>query len=177
MVETDEIYVVPHFISEGYFTPKVIPRELGLAGPITRRNGKTIQYCEPIGSHPRMTDLLLQQVTRIAPDIPLAQTTPLVAAHGTGLNENSAVVAKKLAKEIGFRNLCGQVLAVNLEEEPLISDRPSFVSFPYVVVIPFFIADGHRHYRRSRTNPEQIEVRNINAWILFWPLSYQSGDT
>ena len=65
-VETDEIYVVPHFTSEGYFTQKVIPRELGLAGPITRRNGRTIKYCEPVGSHPRMTELLLQQVTRIA---------------------------------------------------------------------------------------------------------------
>jgi hypothetical protein len=47
------------------------------------------------------------------------------------------------------------------------SDWRSLVTFPYVVVIPSFIADGHRHYRRSRTNPEQIEVRNINAWILF----------
>ena len=74
-------------------------------------------------------------MTRIAPDIPLAQTTPLVAAHGTGLNENSAVVAKKLAKEIGFRNFRGQVLAVYLEVEPLISDLPSLVSFPYVVVV------------------------------------------
>ena len=52
MVETDEIYVVPHFISEGYFTQKVILRELGLADPISRRNGRTIQYCEPVGSHP-----------------------------------------------------------------------------------------------------------------------------
>ena len=81
MVETNEIYVIPHFITEGYFTRKVISRELELAGPITRRKGRTIKYCEPVGSHPRMTDLLLQQVTRIAPDIPLDQTTLLVAAH------------------------------------------------------------------------------------------------
>ena len=46
-----------------------------------------------------MTELLLQQVTRIAPDIPLAQTTLLVAAHGTGLNENSAVAAKNAGQE------------------------------------------------------------------------------
>ena len=30
------VYVVPNFISSGYFTEQVIPRELGLAGPITQ---------------------------------------------------------------------------------------------------------------------------------------------
>src|SRR5467141_509493 len=32
-----EVYVVPNFISEGYFTETVIPRELELNGPITKR--------------------------------------------------------------------------------------------------------------------------------------------
>ena len=35
-VESDEVYVVPAFISEGYFTQQVIPREFGLEGPVTR---------------------------------------------------------------------------------------------------------------------------------------------
>ena len=33
MVDADDIYVVPNFISEGYFTQTVIPRELGLTVP------------------------------------------------------------------------------------------------------------------------------------------------
>jgi sirohydrochlorin cobaltochelatase len=129
MVETDEIYVVPHFISEGYFTPKVIPRELGLAGPIARRNGKIIKYCEPIGSHPRMTDLLLQQVTRIAPDIPLAQTVlwslPMEPALMRIPPSSQKSWPRKSDSVISVARL-----AVCLEEEPLISDRPSLVSFP-----------------------------------------------
>src|SRR5437762_11952445 len=32
-----EVFVVPNFISEGYFTQTVIPRELALDGPITTR--------------------------------------------------------------------------------------------------------------------------------------------
>jgi sirohydrochlorin cobaltochelatase len=146
MIETDEVYVVPHFISEGYFTQKVIPRELELTGPITWRDGKSIKYCEPVGNHPRMTDLLLQQAMRIAPGVALDQTALLVAAHGTGLNENSAVAAKKQVKEIGARNLFGQVAAVYLEEEPLISSWASLVHFPNVVVIPLFISDGLHSY-------------------------------
>src|ERR1700675_916933 len=44
-----EVYVVPNFISEGYFTQTVIPRELELNGLITKRsNGQLWRYCEPV---------------------------------------------------------------------------------------------------------------------------------
>ena len=32
-----DVFVVPNFISEGYFTQTVIPRELELKGPVTTR--------------------------------------------------------------------------------------------------------------------------------------------
>src|SRR5690606_3695889 len=75
MVESDEIYVVPHFISEGYFTRKVIPRELELEGPLTLRDGRTIKYCLPVGSHPHMTEVLLHQARTVAPGVPPEETT------------------------------------------------------------------------------------------------------
>src|SRR3977135_3135665 len=53
-----EVFVVPNFISEGYFTQTVIPRELELAGPITTRaNGQNWIYCEPVGNKPPGTQL------------------------------------------------------------------------------------------------------------------------
>ncbi len=66
MVESDVIYVVPNFISEGYFTQTVIPREMELTGPVTRRDGKTIYYCDPVGNHPRMTKALLRRAREVA---------------------------------------------------------------------------------------------------------------
>src|SRR5438067_1035717 len=48
-----EVFVVPNFISEGYFTQTVIPRELELPEPITTRaNGQIWIYCEPVGNNP-----------------------------------------------------------------------------------------------------------------------------
>src|SRR3954465_7898100 len=64
-VDRDDIYVVPNFISEGYFTKTVIPRELELDGAMTQRDGRTIKYCEPVGNDTRMTDLLLHRATQI----------------------------------------------------------------------------------------------------------------
>src|SRR5438552_17444653 len=62
-----EVCVVPNFISEGYFTQTVIPRELALDGPVTMRaNGQTWIYCEPVGNNPAMTELLLKRAHEIA---------------------------------------------------------------------------------------------------------------
>src|SRR5262245_7985820 len=64
-----EVYVVPNFISEGYFTQTVVPRELELDGRITKRpNGQTWRYCEPVGNHALMTELLLKRARHTAPD-------------------------------------------------------------------------------------------------------------
>src|SRR2546428_13238704 len=47
-----EVFVVPNFISEGYFTQTGIPRELELDGPpTTRANGQIWIYSEPVGSN------------------------------------------------------------------------------------------------------------------------------
>jgi sirohydrochlorin cobaltochelatase len=146
MVETNDVYVVPHFISEGYFTQKVIPRELELTGPITQFDNKVVKYCEPVGNHPHMTDLLLHQAGRTAPNIPPSQTTLVIVGHGTGLNENSAVAVKTQVKEIQARNIYAQVCAAYMEEEPLISGWQALALYPHVVVVPFFISDGLHSY-------------------------------
>src|SRR5207302_9919770 len=60
--EIREVYVVPNFISEGYFTQTVIPRELELDGRTTRRpDGQTWHYCSPVGNNPSLTELLLRR--------------------------------------------------------------------------------------------------------------------
>ena len=69
-VDREDVYVVPNFISEGYFTKTVIPREIGIGGlgeGITRVGRHAVKYCEPVGNHSRMTELLLKRATAIAP--------------------------------------------------------------------------------------------------------------
>ena len=142
MVDRDDIYVVPNFISEGYFTRTVIPRELELEGPLTRRGGRTIRYCEPVGNHPRMTDLLLRRAAEVAPGVPLSETSLFIVGHGTNLNDNSAAAAKREVESIASRGLYAEVLNAYMEEEPLIARWDELASQPNVVVVPFFIADG-----------------------------------
>ena len=138
-----DVYVVPNFISEGYFTQTIIPRELELYGPETcRPNGQVWKYCEPVGNHRRMTELLLQRAEDVAHGVPWAETSLLIVGHGTDLNENSAVAAKQQAEEIREMNRYAAVLNVYLDEPPLVSDWLQLTETPNVVVVPFFISDG-----------------------------------
>ena len=138
-----DVYVVPNFISEGYFTRTVIPRELELTGPETRRgNGQIWKYCKPAGSHERMSELLLQRAREVAPEIPEAETTLLIVGHGTGLNDNSAAAAKHQAEIIRALKRYAAVLNVYMEEPPLVSDWLRLTQTRNVVVVPFFVSDG-----------------------------------
>ncbi|HWH91939.1 MAG TPA: CbiX/SirB N-terminal domain-containing protein [Candidatus Binatia bacterium] len=142
-----EVYVVPNFISEGYFTQTVVPRELELDGRITNRsNGQIWKYCEPVGNHPLMTELLLKRARDVAPDAAPAETSFLIVAHGTDLNENSAVAAKREAEKIRALGKYAAVLNVYMEEAPLVSDWRTLTKTPNVVVVPFFISDGLHSY-------------------------------
>ena len=84
-VESDEVYVVPLFISEGYFTEQVIPRELRLeewaedawdsdgtsATHATLEAGdvdKTVHYCGPVGTHDAMSDVIVRRAETVTGD-------------------------------------------------------------------------------------------------------------
>jgi sirohydrochlorin cobaltochelatase len=162
-----EVYVVPNFISEGYFTQTVVPRELELDGQITTRsNGQIWNYCEPVGNHPLITELLLKRARDVAPDAAPGETSLLIVAHGTDLNENSAVAAKREAEKIRALGKYRAVLNVYMEEAPLVSDWRELTGTPNVVVVPFFISDGLHSYEdipkllgMTDGHPERNEVK------------------
>ncbi len=146
--EIREVYVVPNFISEGYFTQTVIPRELELSGRLTTRaNGQVWKYCEPVGNHPGVTELLLRRAREIAPGVPEEETTLLIVGHGTALNDNSAVAAKREVEKIAALGRYASVQNAYMEEAPLISDWARLTTTPNVVVVPFFISDGLHSYQ------------------------------
>lgn len=147
-VDADEVYIVPDFISEGYFTQDVIPREFGLTGPTTQVRGKTLHYCLPVGIHPHMTDLILRRAREVAPDVDPAGTTLIITGHGTGLNQNST---KAIRDQVDLIAASGAgyaaVLDAYMEEQPFIAEWDKLSATPNVIVVPFFISDGLHSYQ------------------------------
>ena len=171
--EIRDVYVVPNFISEGYFTQTVIPRELELEGTLTTRpSGQVWKYCEPVGNHPGVTDLLLRRAQEVAPDAPPAETSLLIVGHGTALNDLSAIAAKREVQKISALGRYASVQSTYMEEAPLISDWVRLTNTPHVVVVPFFISDGLHSYEdipallgieknSSANNPHHLHSRSL----------------
>ena len=153
------VFVVPLFISEGYFTEEVIPRELGLCGReknnfsrVQRRGGQTIHYCGPVGTHASMTEVLRARARQVLDRHPFprapqpAETTLCIAGHGTGNNERSREAIERQVDLLRARDEYAAVEAVFMEEAPHIADCYALAPTRNIVLVPFFISDGlHSH--------------------------------
>jgi len=147
-VEADRIYVVPNFISEGYFTENVIPRELGLEGRTTRLEGREIYYCDPVGIHAGMTAVLLNRARTVleGEEIELSDTCLFIAGHGTSQNQNSTKIIYRQVELIGAQQIYGECRAFFMEQAPWMKDWPKMTEKKNIIVVPFFISDGLHSY-------------------------------
>ena len=159
-VESDEVFVVPLFISEGYFTEQVIPRELRLEGwdpalwdsdgteasSTTLAAGdveKTVHYCGPVGTHDAMSDVIVRRAETVTGDPEVGEGFGLaVVGHGTERNENSAKAIHYHADRIRDSGRFEEVQALFMDEEPEVDDVTEYFDSEDVVVVPLFVADG-----------------------------------
>ena len=147
-------FIVPVFISEGYFSEAVIPEALGFhltedAGLRITHHASTLQfYCRPVGTHESMTSVVLARAREVVKRNPfprapgVEETTLFIAGHGTQQNEKSREAAELQAERIRALHEYAGVHAVFLEESPRIPDCYSLAQTRNIVVVPFFISDG-----------------------------------
>jgi sirohydrochlorin cobaltochelatase len=158
-VWTPRVFVVPLFVSEGYFTEEIIPRELGLCLPgsrefvrVQRRGERTLFYCGPVGTHARMTEVLLARAQQVIQRHPFprapkpSETSLFIAGHGTGNNENSRRAIERQVELIRERRLYAAVHPVFMEEEPRIATCYDLAPTKDIILVPFFISDGLHSY-------------------------------
>lgn len=137
--EAREVVVVPIFISNGYFTNTVIPREMRLDGPVTLRDGQRITCTPPIGADPSLAEVIVERALE-------AGATPAdgiaVLGHGTRRDSESEKNVYAMADRVRASGRFAHVEAVFLDQEPGMLGMLELLSTPTVVVVPFFIADG-----------------------------------
>ena len=153
-IRTPRVFVVPLFVSEGYFTRQAIPCELGLpagaqdAMPChVRFDERIVTYCPPVGTHPLMTEIILARARSVLAGPQLTRdsyndTALVIAGHGTGLNPESRKSIERQVELIRAQHLFAEVHPAFLEEEPRIATIPDFIQAPRIVVVPFFMSDG-----------------------------------
>jgi len=148
-ISAPRAFIVPLFISEGYFSDEVIPRELGF-GPNfhLRTPNSQLFYCLPVGSHNSMTAVLLSRAKEMVEKFPFPRApkpkdiTLFIAGHGTEKNENSRKPIERQVELARARKIYAGVHGIFLEESPRIADCYALAESKNLVVVPFFISDG-----------------------------------
>ncbi|MCP5524838.1 MAG: hypothetical protein H7A46_25210 [Verrucomicrobiales bacterium] len=150
------VFIVPFFATAGYFCDEVIPRELGFPptqdghgfARSVRRGSQTWCYTAPVGTHPRMTDLLLARAREVLERHPFpvranpAETALIVVGHGTRRSGRSRAGVEAQVAALDQRREFAEVHPVFLEEAPLVSDWWQLTGRRQVVVVPFLLSDG-----------------------------------
>jgi sirohydrochlorin cobaltochelatase len=150
-ITAPRIFIVPFFISEGYFSTDIIPKELGFSFPENlklKTENSELLYCSPVGSHDLMTTVILARADEVVKKFPFprapknSDTTLLIAGHGTGRNANSRKAVERQVELIRAQNIYAEVGAVFMEEAPFIKGCHETVKTRNIIVVPFFISDG-----------------------------------
>ena len=154
-VTARRVFIVPLFISEGYFTEEVLPLKLGFQtngdgsfGRVRQNDGQTLYYCGVVGTHASMTGALLSRARGIVEKHPFPQrakpcdTTLFIVGHGTSKNENSRKAIEQHVALIRNKREYADVRAVFLEEKPRVESCYELAATRNIVIVPFFISDG-----------------------------------
>jgi sirohydrochlorin cobaltochelatase len=154
-VRTPRLFIVPLLVSDGYFSRQVIPRALGLCradgsafAPIAESAGRRLYYCDPVGTHPGITEVVLARAAEVVRNHPFprapqpAEIALFVAGHGTERHDQSRRASEQQVAVIRARSLYAEVHAVFLEETPRIAECYQLARVRNLVVVPFLISEG-----------------------------------
>jgi sirohydrochlorin cobaltochelatase len=150
--EADSVTVVPIFISSGYFTEEVIPREMGLDGRASVVDGRCVRYTAPIGAHPALARVIVQRAEQAGAR---GDEALVVLGHGTPRNPNSERNVYRQAEFVRAAGRFREVATVFMDQEPNLADTFSLVASERVIMVPLFVADG---WHVGQTIPEDLAL-------------------
>jgi len=153
LFDAEQVVVVPVFMSGGYFTEEIIPRELGISG--TGRHelkGKTAWYTSPVGAHPSLAEIIVQRAREAGAT---GGEALVVLGHGTPRNPNSEKNIYLQTERVAGMDFFREVVTAFLDQEPGLEQVWSLVEAKEIVVVPMFVADG---WHVSETIPSDLDL-------------------
>ncbi len=147
------VYVVPCLMSDAYLSRTFIPAQLNLTNAVTVLQGaaadgddQTICYCDPVGTSPRLTEIIADRVDAhcLDRDLDPQDIALLLVGHGTDRDTRSTDTVWWNVETLASQKRFGRVLAAFLEEAPSVADQVADARLRQIVAIGFFLSAG-RH--------------------------------
>ena len=182
-IRCQTVFLVPFFVSEGYFSEIAIPRLLGFppftdaTARIQTRDNRLLVYTRPVGVHQSLTGVLLARAKEVVdrhpfPVKPACMNISLfVAGHGTLQSPNNRIAIEAHVDRIRERQEYHSVHSLFLEEPPEIGRCYELATTRNIVVVPCFLSDG-LHVAEDIPvllgAPEEVVRRRLASGIPTW---------
>ena len=137
-----EVVVVPFFSAPGYFSQKVLPRDLSSN---RRYSQLRVEFTDPVGTHPQIPALVERRTRELFDRFHLTpeRAAVVIVGHGTGRHSASGSSTLKVANHLKESGLCTHVQAAFLDDVPRLEDAYQNMSQDEIVVVPFFMGESY----------------------------------
>jgi sirohydrochlorin cobaltochelatase len=150
MLACEEAIVVPVMTSDGYYCDGVLPGELAKNERIRSwdegadSSGVRVMVTKPVGTHPRMLELVARRAACLMNEHGLepTQTSVAVIGHGTPRHARSRSSTVAVAESLARRGIAGDCFAAFIDEEPFLEAVTDVARNTNILVLLFLINPG-----------------------------------
>ena len=141
LISGDGAVVVPVFLAEGYYSKKVLPRELARA---PRSRSIDIWLTPVVGCHSGLSSALLKRVGRRVRQLGWnpERTAVVVLGHGTPRSSTSSQTTREVAALLRRQGSCKTVVSAFLDECPTPREAVRGIDVDHCLVVPFLFGSG-----------------------------------
>ncbi len=141
LVSGDAVVVVPVFLAEGYYSRKVLPRELLRT---SRFRPLDIWLTPVVGCDSRLRQALLERVRRLVPRLGWnpERTAVVVLGHGTPRSATSSRTTHEVTAFLRSEGPCKTVHAAFLDERPTPREALQRTDADHCLVLPWLFGGG-----------------------------------
>lgn len=138
------VHVVPFFMEDGYFTRHALPRALQVATQQRPCPAWDLRLHQPVGTHPRITDLILQRAARACGKARLdpSAVTVMLVGHGSARAPGRPLALHDHARRARATGGFAAVHAACLEEPPFAADILTTLPPGPVAILGLFAGEG-----------------------------------
>ena len=143
------LVVLPLFMSEGFFTSRVLPTALGLHedaafNAVHRVDGRAVAWMQPLGSDDRLLDAVDGALVCAARERALepGRCTVVVVGHGTERDVRSSARVLELVERLRLSRRWHAVHPAFIDQAPRLDAVAAQLQTSDTLLVPFFASEG-----------------------------------
>jgi sirohydrochlorin cobaltochelatase len=149
------VAVLPVFLSEGYFSSTVVPRELGLRYGDNHIGERLVHLLPPLGTDAGLAEIVAARAQEgVPPDACASEVLLVVLGHGTQRDPASADAVLDVCARLGREGRFAQVAPAFIDQEPRLENVLKDAREPVILLVPFLVAAG---WHGGTTVPRELD--------------------